>query len=109
MKTYMFCNAHLDPVWLWQWESGMMEGISTYRAASGFIDEYPDFVFNHNEALIYQWVEEHEPELFERIREQADGFCSRTAICPRESPFSARFCVEGSISTTNSAKCRSPR
>lgn len=74
MKTYMFCNAHLDPVWLWQWESGMMEGISTYRAASGFIDEYPDFVFNHNEALIYQWVEEHEPELFEKIREQvADG------------------------------------
>ena len=74
MKTYLFCNAHLDPVWLWQWESGMMEGISTYRAASEFIDEYPDFVFNHNEALVYQWVEEHEPELFEKIQEQvAEG------------------------------------
>ena len=70
MKTYMFCNAHLDPVWLWQWESGMSEAISTFRSASRLIDEYPDFIFNHNESLLYEWVEEHEPALFERIREQ---------------------------------------
>ncbi|MBQ3861562.1 MAG: hypothetical protein II779_13605, partial [Clostridia bacterium] len=70
MKTYMFCNAHLDPVWLWQWESGMSEAISTFRSASKMIDDYPDFVFNHNESLLYEWVEEHEPALFEKIREQ---------------------------------------
>ena len=74
MKTYMFCNAHLDPVWLWQWESGLSEAISTFRAASEFIDEYPDFIFNHNESLLYEWVEENEPELFEKIKKQvADG------------------------------------
>ena len=74
MKTYMFCNAHLDPVWLWQWESGLSEAISTFRAASEFIDEYPDFIFNHNESLLYEWVEENEPELFEKIKRQvADG------------------------------------
>lgn len=70
LKTYMFCNAHLDPVWLWQWESGLSEGLSTFRAASEFIDEYPDFVFNHNESLVYEWVEKHEPELFEKIKRQ---------------------------------------
>lgn len=70
MKTYMFCNAHLDPVWLWQWESGLSEALSTYRAASEFIDEYPDFIFNHNESLLYEWIEEHEPELFEKIKRQ---------------------------------------
>lgn len=70
MKTYMFCNAHLDPVWLWQWESGMSEAISTFRSAARLIDEYPDFIFNHNESLLYEWVEEHEPALFEKIREQ---------------------------------------
>ena len=74
MRTYMFCNAHLDPVWLWQWESGLSEAISTFRAASEFIDEYPDFIFNHNESLLYEWVEENEPELFEKIKRQvADG------------------------------------
>ena len=74
MKTHLFCNAHLDPVWLWQWESGLAEGLSTFRAAADFVDEYPDFIFNHNESLLYQWVEEHEPALFERIKRQvADG------------------------------------
>lgn len=70
MKTYLFCNAHLDPVWLWQWESGLSEALSTFRAASDFIDEYPDFIFNHNESLLYEWIEEHEPALFEKIRRQ---------------------------------------
>lgn len=70
MKTHMFCNAHLDPVWLWQWESGMSEAISTFRTAADLIDEYPDFIFNHNEALLYEWIEEHEPKLFERIQKQ---------------------------------------
>ena len=74
MKTYMFCNAHLDPVWLWQWESGMSEAISTFRSASKLIDEYPDFIFNHNESVLYEWVEEHEPALFKKIQEQVkDG------------------------------------
>ena len=70
MKTYMLCNAHLDPVWLWQWESGMSEAISTFRSASDMIDDYPEFVFNHNESLLYEWVEEHEPALFEKIKRQ---------------------------------------
>jgi len=66
----MFCNAHLDPVWLWQWESGLSEALSTYRAASEFIDEYPDFIFNHNESLLYEWIEEHDPVLFKKIQAQ---------------------------------------
>lgn len=70
MKTYLFCNAHLDPVWLWQWESGMSEAISTFRSASSLIDSYPDFIFNHNESLLYEWIEEHEPELFKKIQDQ---------------------------------------
>lgn len=69
MKTFMFCNAHLDPVWLWQWESGMSEAVSTFRSAAKLIDEYPDFIFNHNESLLYEWVEENEPALFEKIKE----------------------------------------
>ena len=73
MKTYLFCNAHLDPVWLWQWESGMSEAISTFRSASKLIDEYPDFIFNHNESLLYEWVEEQEPELFKKIQEQVSS------------------------------------
>lgn len=67
-KCFLICNAHLDPVWLWTWEEGLTEAISTYRVAADFCDQYPDFVFNHNESLLYEWVERNDPELFRRIR-----------------------------------------
>jgi len=68
-KCFLVCNAHLDPVWLWQWEDGMTEALSTYRVAADFCEANPDFVFNHNESLLYEWVEEHAPELFARIQD----------------------------------------
>ena len=67
-KLHLLCNAHLDPVWLWTKNEGIAEAISTFRVAADFCDEYDGFVFNHNEALLYEWVENYEPELFERIK-----------------------------------------
>lgn len=64
----MICNAHLDPVWLWQRPEGIAEAISTFRIAADFCEEFDGFVFNHNESVLYEWVEENEPELFERIQ-----------------------------------------
>lgn len=69
-KIHLICNAHLDPVWLWRWEEGCCEALSTFRVAEGFTDEFPGFTFNHNEAILYQWVKENEPDLYERIREK---------------------------------------
>ena len=67
-ELHLLCNAHLDPVWLWQRQEGMAEAISTFRVAAKFCEEYNGFVFNHNEAVLYEWVEEHEPALFRRIQ-----------------------------------------
>ncbi len=66
--VHLFCNAHLDPVWMWTWEEGLREAISTFRTAVNLLDEFPEFVFNHNESLLYEWVEEYDPSLFERIQ-----------------------------------------
>jgi alpha-mannosidase len=65
---HLVCNAHLDPVWLWQWEEGAAEALSTFRTAADFCETRDGFVFNHNEALLYQYIEEYEPELFQRIQ-----------------------------------------
>lgn len=67
-KIHFVCNAHLDPVWLWRWDEGAAEAISTFRVAAEFCEKEENFVFNHNEAILYQWIEEYEPELFERIK-----------------------------------------
>ena len=70
MKTiHLVCNAHLDPIWLWEKDEGIAEAISTFRTAADFCDEYDGFVFNHNEAVLYEWVEEHDPALFSRIQQ----------------------------------------
>lgn len=67
-KLHLLCNAHLDPAWLWRWNEGLAEAISTFRVAANFCDRYDGFIFNHNEALLYEWVEEHEPALFAHIQ-----------------------------------------
>ena len=67
-EIHLICNAHIDPVWQWEWEEGAAAAVSTFRAAADFCEEFDDFVFCHNEALLYRWIEEYEPELFARIR-----------------------------------------
>jgi len=65
---HLLCTAHLDPVWLWPWEEGAAEAISTFRSAADLCEKNKTFVFNHNEAILYQWVQEYEPALFKRIQ-----------------------------------------
>ncbi|MBQ9747482.1 MAG: alpha-mannosidase [Clostridia bacterium] len=67
-KLHLICNAHLDPVWQWEWEEGAAEALSTFRIAADFCEEYENFVFCHNEALLYQWIETYDKALFARIR-----------------------------------------
>ena len=33
-KVHLVCNAHIDPVWLWEWEEGAATAISTFRVAA---------------------------------------------------------------------------
>jgi alpha-mannosidase len=68
-QVHLVCNAHIDPVWLWEWEEGAATAISTFRVAADLCEQFDDFVFNHNEAILYQWVEEYEPVLFRRIQD----------------------------------------
>ena len=68
-RVHLICNAHLDPVWQWRWEEGAAEAIATFRNAANLLCEHKEFIFNHNEAVLYRWVEEYDPALFEEIRE----------------------------------------
>ena len=68
-NLYLVCNAHMDPVWLWEWEEGAATAISTFRTAADLCEQFDNFVFNHNEAILYKWVEEYEPVLFKRIQQ----------------------------------------
>jgi alpha-mannosidase len=67
-RIHLVSNAHLDPVWLWEWPEGAGEALSTFRQAAEFCETRRGYVFCHNEAVLYAWIEEYEPALFRRIR-----------------------------------------
>jgi alpha-mannosidase len=70
----MIGNAHIDPVWLWQWQEGYQEVRATFESAIERMEEYPEFVFTCDSVCYLQWIEESDPELFEQIRARvADG------------------------------------
>ncbi len=71
--VHLICNAHLDPVWQWRWEEGAAEAITTFGIAARLLREFPDFVFNHNEAILYRWVREYDPSLFGEIQQVSGG------------------------------------
>jgi len=68
LRLHLICNAHLDPVWQWRWEEGAAEAIATFRAAAALLREHKKFIFNHNEAILYRWVERYDPALFQEIQ-----------------------------------------
>ena len=47
---YMIGNAHIDPVWLWQWQEGFQEIKATFRSALDRMNESDDFVFTASSA-----------------------------------------------------------
>lgn len=65
---HMIGNAHIDPVWLWQWQDGYQEIKATFQSALDRLEESDDFVFTSACAGYYRWVEENCPEMFEKIR-----------------------------------------
>lgn len=66
-KLHLICNAHIDPVWQWTWDEGISAALATFKSACDLAEEF-DYIFCHNESLLYEAVEKNSPELFERIK-----------------------------------------
>ncbi len=68
LRVHLICNAHLDPVWQWRWTEGAAEAIATFRNAALLLREHKRLILNHNEAVLYRWVEKYDPCLFRDIQ-----------------------------------------
>ena len=67
-EVHLICNAHLDPIWQWDWQEGVSAVLSTFQSAVNLAEEF-DYVFCHNEVTVYKYVEEYAPTLFARIQD----------------------------------------
>lgn len=68
VTVHVVFNAHIDPVWLWPWQSGADEVIATCRSACDRLERHPDLIFTKGEAWSYDIVERLDPALFQRVR-----------------------------------------
>jgi alpha-mannosidase len=64
----MIGNAHLDVVWLWQWQEGFQAAKATFRAALDLMRECDDFRFTSSSAATYEWIEHNDAEMFAEIK-----------------------------------------
>ncbi len=64
---HLLPNAHLDPVWLWDWREGLNEGLTTVRTILDLMDEFPQLTFIRGESSIYEHIEKTDRATFHRL------------------------------------------
>ncbi len=69
-RLAMTGHAHIDLAWLWPAAETRRKCRRTFSSVLDLMDRYEDFTFNQSSAQAYRWVEEDDPELFERIRQR---------------------------------------
>ncbi|XHR26720.1 MAG: glycoside hydrolase family 38 [Chthoniobacteraceae bacterium] len=69
---HLLPNAHLDPVWLWDWREGLNEGLTTVKTVLNLMDEFPKLTFIRGEAAIYEHIEKTDMATFVRLRKRVE-------------------------------------
>lgn len=67
-KVHLIGNAHIDPVWLWQWQEGFAEIKATFCSALDRMKEFPHFRFTSACGAYYMWIEKSDLEMFAEIQ-----------------------------------------
>ncbi|WP_308420951.1 alpha-mannosidase [Flexivirga endophytica] len=60
-------HAHIDSAWLWPVRETVRKVARTVANVTQLLDEQPELVYAMSSAQQYEWLEEHRPEVFERL------------------------------------------
>ncbi len=69
----VFGQSHLDLAWLWPVEETVRKSARTYSNQLALMDEYPDYQFLLCEPPILEWLKEHYPNVWQRVKEKVAG------------------------------------
>ena len=68
-QIHLLGHAHLDLAWLWPVTETWDVAERTFRSVLALQQDFPELIFAHSSPVIYQWLEQHRPALFEQIRQ----------------------------------------
>ena len=65
-----FGHTHLDVAWLWQVKHVRDKTARSFATALNLMEEFPEFVFMYNQAVLFDFLKRDYPELWERVKEK---------------------------------------
>ncbi len=74
IKVFCVGHTHLDCAWQWTLRVTKDKAVRSFATVLKLMEEYPDYTFMSSQPLLYEFVKEHAPEVYEQIRERvAEG------------------------------------
>jgi len=68
--VYCAGHAHIDMNWMWSWPETVSITHDSFATVLKLLDEFPEFVFTQSQASCYAIIEQHHPEMLERIAQR---------------------------------------
>ena len=65
---YLLGHAHLDMAWLWETKETYQVAQRTFNSVLNLQKNFPHLTFGHTTACLYEWIENHDYELFLEIK-----------------------------------------
>ncbi len=62
-------HTHIDVAWLWDIEQSRHKAVRSFSTVCDLMRRYPDFRFMSSQPVLYEFVKQDEPELYERIKQ----------------------------------------
>jgi alpha-mannosidase len=72
-KTYtIYCvgHAHIDMNWMWSWPETVAATNDSFGTVLRLLEEFPTFHFSQSQASVYAIIEQHHPEMLQRIAQR---------------------------------------
>ena len=68
LKAAAVGHAHIDTGWLWPVKETIRKCARTFATQLDLIDRYPDYIFGASMPQHYQFMKDHYPKIFKRIK-----------------------------------------
>lgn len=63
-------HAHIDVAWLWTLGQTVRKSGRTFSNVLRLMEQFPEYKFSQSQAQLYQYTEQHYPEIFEEIKQR---------------------------------------
>lgn len=69
-QEIMVGQSHIDIAWLWPVRETVRKASRTFSSVDTLMREYPEYLYTQSQPILFEFVKNNDPELYERIKER---------------------------------------